>query len=84
MVLAQPVGELPLQRDAEAPARQVGDDRLPHARHVVGERRAQRAADDVDRPLGRLRAQQLHHRMAAHEIPDPDIGDDQDRRWRLG
>ena len=27
----------------------------PHARHVVGERRAQRAADDIDRPLGRLR-----------------------------
>ena len=84
VALAQSRGQLPLQRDAEAAARQVDDDRLSDAGHVIGERRAQRAADDVDRPVGRLRAQQLHHRMAAHEIPDPDIGDDQDRRWRLG
>ena len=79
MSFAQPAGELALQCEAEAPPRQVDDDRLAHARHVVGQGRAQRAADDIHRPVGRLRAQQLHDRMAADEIADPDIGDDQDR-----
>ena len=43
-----------LEREAEPPARQIGDDRLAQARHVVGERRAQRTRDHVDRALGRL------------------------------
>ena len=81
---AQRAGERPLPGHAQAPPRQVGDDRLAHPRHVIGERRAQAATDHVDRALGIQRPQHLHHRMAAHEIADPDIGYDQDRlvRWR--
>ena len=59
MALAQPAGKFSLQSDAKSPAWQIGDDRPPDARHVVGEGRAQGIADDVDRPLGNMRAQQF-------------------------
>ncbi len=39
MARAQLAGQLPLQGDPESPPRQVGDNRVPHARHVVGKRR---------------------------------------------
>ena len=64
---------------AEALARQVDDDGLPHAGHVIGQRRAQGGGQHVDRAIGKsLPRSSLHHRMAAHEIADPHIGDDED------
>jgi hypothetical protein len=59
VALAQPTGKFSLQSHAKSPAWQIGDDRLPDAGHVVGEGRAQRIADDVDRPFGNMRAQQF-------------------------
>jgi hypothetical protein len=60
-------------------ARQVGDNRLPDARHVVGKRRTERRRQEIDRPIGKALAQHLHHRMAADEVADPHIRHDQDR-----
>ena len=76
---AQLVCELALSCDSKTAARQVGDDCPANSGHVVGERRAQGAADDIDGPIGILRAQQLDDRMAADEVADPDERDDHHR-----
>jgi hypothetical protein len=69
--------------DTKTAARQVSDDCSADSGHVVGERRAQGAADDIDRPIGILRAQQFDDRMAADEIADPHERDDHHRRSGL-
>jgi hypothetical protein len=65
--------------EGEALARQVDHDGLAHARHVVGQRRAEAGREDIDRTLRKPCVEQLHDRMAADEIADPHVGHDQNR-----
>ena len=75
----QLVCELALSCNSKTAAGQVSDDCPANPGHVVGERRAQGAADDIDGPVRILRAQQPDDRMAADEIADPHERDDHHR-----
>ena len=50
--------------------------------HVVDQRCHHRAGQQVDRPVGKTVAQEPNDRVAANEVADPGIGDDQDRASR--
>ena len=72
-------GQPPLLGHRQPAARQVPDDAGAHARHIIDQRRAQGGGQQVDRPVGPALLQHPHHAMAAHEVADPHIGNDQDR-----
>jgi hypothetical protein len=59
-------------------ARQVEDDARPDTGHIVHQRRAERGDQEVDRAIRPALFQDPHHGMAADEIPNPHIGNDQD------
>jgi hypothetical protein len=63
----------------KALARKVDDDGLPQFGHVVGERRAERGREDVHGAGRKSGFQKLHDRVAAHEVADPHVRDDQNR-----
>ena len=78
---AQPFGEGAMLTQGQAPAGQVGHNRLAHSRHVIEQRRDQGSCQNVDSPGGDPLLQQPHDRVAAHEIADPHVRHDQD--WSL-
>ena len=69
----------PLPGHRQPAARQVPDDAGAHARHVIDQRGAQGGGQEVDGPVRPALLQHPHDRVAAHEIADPHIGNDQDR-----
>ena len=71
--------ETPLLGQRKPAAGQVPDDPGADARHVIDQRRAQGGHQQVDRAVRPALLQDPHHRMAADEIADPHIGNDQDR-----
>jgi hypothetical protein len=80
MLIAQNVGELEITCQRQASPRQIEHHCLANARHVIGQRRTQGRAEDVDCEVRVLGVQHFHHRVAAHEIADPHIRNDQHRR----
>ena len=46
------LGQRPVLAERQPPARQVGDDALAHAGHVIEQRGAQASCEEVDRPSG--------------------------------
>jgi hypothetical protein len=61
----------------EALAGQVGDDALAHARHVIEQRCDHRGRQDVDRGVWKSLFQQLNDGMAANEVANPHVRDDE-------
>ena len=51
----------------------------PHTRHVIDQRRAEGRHQQVDRPVRPALLQHPDHAMAADEVANPHIGNDQDR-----
>ena len=49
------------------------------AGHVIDQRGAQRGHQQIDRPVRPALFQDPHHGVAADEVADPHIGNDQDR-----
>src|SRR5262249_14411037 len=78
----QPLGKRAMLAQGETLARQVGDDALAHARHIVEQRRDHRGRQDVDRGAWKSLLQQLNDGVAANEVADPHVGYDQN--WRFG
>ena len=66
----EPSGEGGLLRQRQPAARQVGDNRLPDARHVVGKGRTERRRQKIDRPI----------RESAGAAPSPPNGSARNRR----
>ena len=58
---------------------QVPDDAGAHARHVIDQWGAERRRQQIDRPVRPALVQDADDGMAADEVADPHIGDDQDR-----
>ena len=71
--------ERPLTGHCKPAAWQVRNDPRADARHVIDQGRAERGDQQVDRPVRPARLEHAHHRMAADEVADPHIGNDQDR-----
>src|SRR5262249_7656237 len=78
----QPMGERAMLAQGETLSRQVDDDALAHARHIVEQRRDHRGRQDVDRGGWQSLVQQLNDAWAANEVADPHVGYDQN--WRFG
>ncbi len=72
---AQPQGQRMMLAQRETPARQIGNDAFAHARHIVEQGRNHRSRQHIDRAVGEALLKQLDHGVAAHEIPDPHVGD---------
>ena len=49
------------------------------AGHIIDQRGAQGGDQQIDRPVRPALLQDPHHGVAADEVADPHIGDDQDR-----
>jgi hypothetical protein len=64
----------------KASARQVGDNALANARHVVEEWGDHRCGQHVDCSSWQPLFQQLYDRVTANEIADPHVRNDQKRR----
>ena len=77
--LPQDGGELPLLRQGQPAAWQVPDDPGADARHVIDERCTERGGQEIHWPIRPALLQHPHDGMTADEIPDPHIGNDQDR-----
>src|SRR5262249_47937419 len=74
----QLLGELPAVGERELPGRQVADDALAHAGHVVEVRRRPGGREHVDGTVGKAGIEQLDRRMPAHVVADPEVRNDED------
>ena len=68
--------------EGETPAREVPDDPLAQARHVFDQRRIVARCQDIDRPARKALVQEADDGMAANEIADPLVGDQENRALR--
>ena len=76
---ASAIAMAPLFGQRKPAARQVPDDPRADAGHVIDQRCAQGGHQQIDRPVRPALLQHPHDRVAADEIADPHIGNDQDR-----
>ena len=84
MLGAQALRQRPVLRQRQLSARQIRR-QCPCARPACNRAGARTGGgEEIDRPVGEARFQELHHRMAAHEIADPHVRDDQDRACPAG
>jgi hypothetical protein len=73
----QPLGECAMVAQGEALAGQVSNDALAHAWHVVEQRCDHRGRQDIDRGAWKSLFQQLNDGMAANEVANPHVRDDE-------
>ena len=71
--------QAPLLGHRQPAARQVPDDAGADAGHIIDQRGAQGGGQEIDGPVRPALLQHAHHGVAADEIADPHIGNDQDR-----
>ena len=75
----QPLSECAMVAQGETLARQVSDDTLAHAGHVVEQRCDHRGRQDIDRGTWKSLFQQLNDGMAANEVANPHVRDNENR-----
>src|SRR5262249_466292 len=78
----QPLGECTMVAQGEMFARQVSDDPLAHAWHVVEQRCDHRSGQDINRGGWKSLLQQLNDGVAANEVANPHVRDNQN--WCFG